>query len=66
MGFFDLFKGGKGGGGKKRKSKVDLKRRFEMQTRSGQGSMSKVWRAYDRDIGRVVCLKILDKVKTAR
>jgi len=63
VGFFDLFKGG---GGKRRKSKVDLKRRFEMQTRSGQGSMSKVWRAYDRDIGRIVCLKILDKVKTAR
>ena len=62
MGLFDFFKGG---GGKK-KSKVDLKKRFELQTRSGQGSMSKVWRAYDREVGRVVCLKILDKVKTAR
>jgi serine/threonine protein kinase len=61
VGFFDLFKGG---GGKK--SKVDLKRRFDLQTRSGQGSMSKVWRAYDREVGRVVCLKLLDKVKTAR
>ena len=36
MGFFDLFKGGK-----RKKAKVDLKKRFELQTRSGQGSMSK-------------------------
>jgi serine/threonine protein kinase len=63
VGFFDLFKGGSG---KKKKAKVDLKKRFDLQARSGQGSMSKVWRAYDREIGRVVCLKILDKVKTAR
>jgi len=28
--------------------------------------MSKVWRAYDREVGRVVCLKILDKIKTAK
>ena len=62
MGFFDFFKGG---GGKK-KAKVDLKKRFDLQARSGQGSMSKVWRAYDREIGRVVCLKLLDKEKTAR
>jgi serine/threonine protein kinase len=63
VGFFDLFKVGSG---KKRKAKVDLKKRFDLQTRSGQGSMSKVWRAYDRDIGRTVCLKLLDKEKTAR
>jgi serine/threonine protein kinase len=60
VGFFDFFKGGK------RKAKVDLKKRFDLQARSGQGSMSKVWRAYDREIGRVVCLKLLDKEKTAR
>src|SRR5947209_19492836 len=28
--------------------------------------MSKVWRAYDRTLGRTVCLKLLDKVKTAK
>src|SRR5258707_3430010 len=28
--------------------------------------MSKVWRARDRSLGRTVCLKILDKEKTAR
>lgn len=46
--------------------KVDLKKRFELIGRTGQGSMSRVWRAYDRSIGRTVCLKILDKEKTAR
>jgi eukaryotic-like serine/threonine-protein kinase len=29
-------------------------------------SMSKVWRARDRDLGRTVCLKILDKEKIAK
>jgi serine/threonine protein kinase len=28
--------------------------------------MSKVWRARDRNLGRIVCLKILDKYKTAK
>ena len=28
--------------------------------------MSKVWRVRDRNLGRVVCLKVLDKEKTAR
>jgi serine/threonine protein kinase len=51
---------------KKKGRKVDLKKRFELQGRVGQGSMSKVWRAYDRSIGRCVCLKILDKEKTAK
>jgi serine/threonine protein kinase len=63
VGFFDLFKGQRG---KKKAPRIDLKKRFDLQARSGQGSMSKVWRAYDRDIGRVVCLKLLDKEKTAK
>jgi serine/threonine protein kinase len=45
---------------------VDVSKRFELLGRTGQGSMSKVWRARDRNIGRVVCLKILDKEKTAK
>jgi len=56
-------------GPKKTKSRlpiVDVGKRFELLGRTGQGSMSKVWRARDRNIGRVVCLKILDKEKTAR
>jgi serine/threonine protein kinase len=65
VGFFDLFKT-KGGKKKKGKPAVDLKSRFDLQARSGQGSMSKVWRAYDREVGRTVCLKLLDKEKTAK
>jgi eukaryotic-like serine/threonine-protein kinase len=73
VGFFDLFKSkpkkGKGPEGPPRpkpKKKVDLKKRFDLHTRTGQGSMSKVWRAYDREIGTAVCLKILDKEKTKK
>ena len=40
MGFFDLFKAKRGG--KKKKPPVDLKKRFDLQARSGQGSMSKL------------------------
>jgi serine/threonine protein kinase len=77
VGFFDLFKStgtGKGKGkGKaagparpKPKLKVDLKKRFDLHSRTGQGSMSKVWRAYDRDLGMAICLKLLDKEKTKK
>jgi serine/threonine protein kinase len=44
---------------------ADVNKRFELLGRTGQGSMSKVWRARDRQSGKTVCLKILDKVKTA-
>jgi serine/threonine protein kinase len=46
--------------------RIDVKKRFDLLGRTGQGSMSKVWRARDRMTGRTVCLKILDKTKTAR
>ncbi len=52
----------------KRKGKlkiVNVNKRFELIGRTGQGSMSKVWRARDREMGRMVCLKLLDRVKTA-
>src|ERR1700758_5643617 len=55
--------------GKKKKSslpKIDVQKRFELMGKTGQGSMSKVYRARDFKLGRVVCLKILDKEKTAR
>jgi serine/threonine protein kinase len=45
---------------------IDVRKRFDLIGRTGQGSMSKVWRARDKSLGRVVCVKILDKVKTAR
>jgi len=51
---------------KSRLPKTDIGKRFDLLGRTGQGSMSKVWRARDRMSGRTVCLKILDKEKTAR
>jgi serine/threonine protein kinase len=45
---------------------INVEKRFDLLGRTGQGSMSKVWRARDRDLGRTVCLKVLDKVKTAK
>jgi serine/threonine protein kinase len=46
--------------------RINVEKRFELLGRTGQGSMSKVWRARDRNLGRVVCLKVLDKEKTAK
>lgn len=43
-----------------------ISERFDLDTRIGQGSMSKVFKARDKKLGRTVCLKILDKVKTER
>ncbi|HVK14568.1 MAG TPA: serine/threonine-protein kinase [Gemmataceae bacterium] len=72
MGFFSsLFGGGKkaGPGVKRKKAKVpiaDIDKRFDLRARTGQGSMSKCWHAYDKNLGRMVCLKLLDKAKTAK
>lgn len=46
--------------------KVDIKRRFELHGRVGQGSMSKVWRATDTIGSKPVALKVLDKARLAR
>src|ERR1700676_588430 len=46
--------------------KIDVKQRFDLIGRTGQGSMSKVWRAHDKKYGRTVCVKLLDKEKTAK
>lgn len=64
MGFFGSIFGGGSGEGKKGLKVSDIAKRFELSGRTGQGSMSKVYRAYDREIGRHVCLKLLDKLKT--
>jgi serine/threonine protein kinase len=46
---------------------VDVKKRFELMGKTGQGSMSKVYRARDMKLGgRLLCLKVLDKEKTAK
>lgn len=60
MGFLGkLFGGGAKAGGKT----ADMKR-WDLRGRTGQGSMSKVFQAYDRELGRTVCLKLLDAAKT--
>jgi eukaryotic-like serine/threonine-protein kinase len=61
-----LFKGLFSRKPKSKLPRIDINKRFDLLGRLGQGSMSKVWRARDRNLGRTVCLKILDKEKTAR
>src|SRR5438128_1846660 len=57
-------------GPKKKKPKgksmprIDMDKRFELLGRTGQGSISQVWRARDKRLGMSVCLKILNKEKT--
>ena len=46
--------------------RIDVRHRFDLLNRTGQGSMSKVWKAHDKKLGRTVCVKILDKEKTAK
>ena len=65
MGFFGkLFAGGKSG--RVRGNTASVAKRWDLQGRTGQGSMSKVYKAYDRDLGRTICLKLLDKEKTKK
>jgi serine/threonine protein kinase len=66
VGIFDKLKRLLAPRGKSSLPIVNVDKRFELLGRTGQGSMSKVWRARDRKLGRMVCLKILDKVKTAK
>lgn len=46
--------------------KTDINKRFNLISRVGQGSMSKVWRADDQINDRFVAVKVLDKEKTKR
>lgn len=68
MGLFDSLKKMFAGSGKPRETRqrFDIAKRFDLRGRTGQGSMSKVFQAYDNKIGRTVCLKLLDKDKTAK
>jgi serine/threonine protein kinase len=63
---FGKGQGKTGGSPKKGLKRINVGKRFELSGRTGQGSMSKVYRAYDRDLGRTVCLKLLDKAKTKK
>jgi serine/threonine protein kinase len=51
---------------KPRLAKLDVTKRFQLVSRVGQGSMSKVWRAIDGFTGKTVALKVLDIEKTKR
>ena len=66
MGLFSNLFGQGGRKGRKPLKRIDVPKRFEGLLRTGQGSMSRVFRTYDREIGRTVALKLLDKVKTKR
>jgi eukaryotic-like serine/threonine-protein kinase len=66
VGLLESFKKLFSSSGKKKVPVSNIDRRFELTARTGQGSMSKVWRAYDRKLGRTICLKVLDKEKTAK
>ncbi|QDT31320.1 serine/threonine protein kinase [Thalassoglobus polymorphus] len=46
--------------------KVDVEKRFQLLTRVGQGSMSKVWKATDPRNNDLVAVKVLDRAKLAR
>lgn len=65
MGLLSRLFGGGGGGGKKRKV-ISVSKRFDIRGKTGQGSMSKVFQAYDKELGRTVALKVLDKAKTQK
>lgn len=66
MGLLDTIKGLFKKKVKDKRPVTDLAKRFDFLMRTGQGSMSKCWRARDRMTGKVVCLKVLDREKTAK
>jgi serine/threonine protein kinase len=55
MGFFKQFFAG---------TKLDYKKRYELQLSAMSGTMSKVYKARDRETNEIVALKILDMAKT--
>ncbi len=70
MGILGKLFGAKSQGGQKPSAvpkvrKTNLARRFTIVAETGQGSMSKVYRATENQTGRTVCLKVQDMAKTA-
>ena len=45
---------------------IEITSRFDLLNRVGQGSMSAVWRAVDSISGKMVALKVLDRIKTKK
>jgi len=48
---------------KPRRARVNLRRRFNIQSETAQGTMSRVTRATDLQLGRTVCLKVQNRDK---
>jgi eukaryotic-like serine/threonine-protein kinase len=59
MGLFDFFKGGVSN------SRVDISKRYALLRAAVSGTMSKFYKAKDLRTGRIVGLKVLDRVRTA-
>lgn len=66
MGLLDSLKQMFAGGAQGNLQRIDLSKRFELLGKSNQGSMSRVFAARDRQTGRMCCVKVLDKEKTAK
>jgi eukaryotic-like serine/threonine-protein kinase len=45
--------------------RINLQKRFTIIAETGQGSMSRVYKAMDNETGRSICLKVQDAAKTA-
>jgi serine/threonine protein kinase len=68
MGFFGKFKSmfAGGGGTVRRRSRCNIRERFELLREAIYGTMSKFYMARDKQDGRIVGLKILDMEKLAQ
>jgi serine/threonine protein kinase len=47
-------------------ARVNVKERFVIKNKSTLGTMSEVFKAFDKKLGKQVCLKILDREKTEK
>ena len=48
-----------------KKRRVNIEKRFSIIAETGSGSMSHVYKAYDNEAGRTICLKVQDAEKSA-
>ncbi len=62
----EMFAAGPSAPGDAPRSRVDVQRRFTiLADASSQGSMSRVYKAFDRETGRTICLKVQHREKNA-
>ena len=48
-----------------KRKRVQIEKRFSIIAETGSGSMSHVYKAYDNENGRTICLKVQDPQKSA-